>query len=353
MISKIQDVFFLSKKFDVAMEDVLLIDLNINGINTEMKADRVRFFVELFFGEKYKSFCALQVRKDSKYSVKKGNLYLRNECIGNVNNFETDFCDAYYMRRCDTVLNINPKSRINCQGCKFCYTSHQKSRSIIDLTVCDNLDKFFFDWMSKYKVKDLSGLYQVAVVSGCFPDESSAVNFLLELNDKIIKLNFNGEILYLGSQIQSVEALNKLRRIPKFAYCITLECFSNRENFMKKSKSMFTIHKIKEVMSESIKLGYRTNYTYIVGLEDLKKLKAGFLELVEYTNSFPIINIFQEHQYQIGLRIGEASDIEFYLKARKIIEDIYLKTMMRPQTWEVCRSLWYTTFANEHLKSFY
>ena len=148
MISKIQDVFFLSKKFDVAMEDVLLIDLNINGINTEMKADRVRFFVELFLGEKYKSFCALQVRKDSKYSVKKGNLYLRNECIGKVNNFETDFCDAYYMRRGDTVLNINPKSRINCQGCKFCYTSHQKSRSIIDLTVCDNLDKFFFDWIS-------------------------------------------------------------------------------------------------------------------------------------------------------------------------------------------------------------
>ena len=67
---------------------------------------------------------------------------------------------------------------------------------------------------------------------------------------------------------------------------------------------MFTIHKIKEVMSESIKLGYRTNYTYIVGLEDLEKLKAGFLELMEYTNSFPIINIFQEHQYQIGLRIG-------------------------------------------------
>lgn len=353
MISKLRDVFLLSEKFDVAMEDVLLIDLNISGVNTNLDADRVRFYVELFFGEKHKSFCALQVRKDSKYLVKRGSLYLNNECIGNVNNFEIDFCDTYYMRRGDTVLNINPKSRINCQGCKFCYTSHQKSRNIIDLTVQDNLDSFFSDWMSKYKAKDLSSLYQIAVVSGCFPNENSAVNFLLELNRRTIKLNFKGEILYLGSQIQSIDALKKLSQIPKFAYCITLECFSNREKFLTKQKSMFTVHKIKEVMRESAKLGFRTNFTYIVGLENLKELKDGFIELAEYTNSFPIINIFQEHQYQIGLRTDEASNIEFYLKARKIIEDIYVKTMMRPQTWEVCRSLWYTTFANYPLKNSY
>lgn len=106
-------------------------------------------------------------------------------------------------------------------------------------------------------------------------------------------------------------------------------------------------------MKQSVELGYRTNFTYIVGLENLEKLQVGFMEFIQYTNSFPIINIFQEHQYQVGLRDNDASNIDFYLKARKIIENIYVKTNMRPQMWEVCRSLWYTTFADEILRGQY
>lgn len=350
MIKELRDLFSLSQRFGIATEDILFVDINISGINVDIDADRVRFYVNLLFGQKGQYFCALQIRRDSKYLIKNGTLYFENECIGEVSNFEVDFCDTYYMRRNGTVLNVNPKSRIDCQGCKFCYTSHQKFRNIIDLTVKDNLDKFFKDWMITYGVQDLSSLYQIAVVSGCFPNESSVVNFLTELNHKSKKLNFKGEIFYLGSQIRTSTALEKLSKISNFAYCITLECFNNRDNFLKKSKSKFTAEQIKEVMKESVKLGFRTNFTYIVGLEDLEKLKVGFMEFIEYTNSFPVINIFQEHQYQIGLRTNEASNIEFYLKARKIIEDIYVKTKMRPKTWEVCRSLWYTTFANEILE---
>lgn len=349
MIRIVNDLFALSQKFNITYADILLIDININGINVEIDADRVRFNVNFFFGKKERYFCALQVRKDSKYLIKNGILYLNEKCIGKVENFEIDFCDTFYMRRNDTVLNINPKSRINCQGCKFCYTSHQKFRSMIDLTVKENLDNFLNDWMTTYKVKDLNGLYKIAVVSGCFPSEKHVIDFLLELNEKTSKLNFNGEIFYLGSQIQTCSSLEKLAVIPKFAYCLTLECFNNRDYFLKNSKSKFNIEQIKDVMKKSVELGFRTNYTYIVGLEDLERMKLGFMDFLKYTNSFPIINIFQEHQYQVGMRSNEALKIEFYLKARKIIEEIYLDTTMRPQTWEVCRTLWYTTFGSERL----
>lgn len=349
MIRQIKDLFALSKRFDVATEDILFIDINISGVNVDIDVDRVRFYVKLLFGQKDKYFCALQVRQDSKYMIKNGILYFENECIGRVEKFEIDFCDTYYMRRNNTVLNINPKSRIDCQGCKFCYTSHQKFRNIVDLTTKDNLDRFFKNWMSTYHKDDLSSLYQIAVVSGCFPNENSVLNFLLELNEKSKKLNFNGEIFYLGSQIQTEAALISLTQISKFGYCITLECFNDRDNFLKKSKSSFTIEQIKEVMKKSVEFGFRTNFTYIVGLEDLEKMKVGFMEFIEYTNSFPIINIFQEHQYQVGMRSKDALNIEFYLEARKIIEQIYLNSNMRPQVWEVCRTLWYTTFGNEEL----
>lgn len=353
MIKQLKDLFSLSQKFDIATEDILFIDINVSGVNVDIDADRVRFYVKLLFGQKERFFCALQVRNDSRYRIKNGILFFESECIGIVNNFEIDFCDTYYMRRNGTVLNINPKSRINCQGCKFCYTSHQKFRNIVDLTVKDNLNNFFKDWIAHYHTNDLSSLYQIAIVSGCFPSEESVVDFLLELNEKTSRLNFRGEIFYLGSQVQSSAALEKLTALPNFAYCITLECFKSRENFLKKSKSNFSVDQIKETMLKSVELGFRTNFTYIVGLEDLEILSVGFREFLEYTNSFPVINIFQEHEYQLGLHNEEASSIDFYLKARKIIEEIYIHTSMRPNSWEVCRSLWHTTFANESLNEVY
>ena len=353
MINYLKDLFSLSKRFNIVTEDILFIDINISGINVDINTDRIRFYVKLLFGHQGKYFCALQVRKDSKYHIKNSILYFENECIGEVSKFEIDFCDTYYMRRNGTVLNINPKSRINCKGCKFCYTSHQKYRNAIDLTVKDNLDNFFKDWMDTYNVRSLEKLYQIAIVSGCFPNENTVVDFILRLNDKVKKLNFNGQIFYLGSQIQTFKALKKLSEISNFAYCITLECFNDRDSFLKKSKSKFSVEQIKKVMKQSVELGYRTNFTYIVCLENLEKLQVGFMEFIQYTNSFPIINIFQEHQYQVGLRDNDASNIDFYLKARKIIENIYVKTNMRPQMWEVCRSLWYTTFADEILRGQY
>lgn len=350
MLQNIKDLFALSQRFNIATEDILFIDINISGINVDIDSDRVRFYVKLLFGKRNNYFFALQVRKDSDYMLKNSILYFKGECIGKVNSFEIDFCDTYYMRKNNTVLNINPKSRINCNGCTFCNTSHQKFRNILDLTKQNNLDIFFNEWMNTYKVTDLSRLYEIAIVSGCFPDEKLIVEFLLKLNEKVKSLNFNGEIFYLGSQIRSEDSLKELTKIEKFAYCLTIECFKNRERFLKKSKNIFTIEQMEEIMQKSIQLGFRTNFTYIVGLEELEILEVGFRELFEYINSFPIINIFQESQYQTGIKNNDATHIEFYLEARKIIENIFLNSTMRPQTWEVCRTLWYTSFGNEELK---
>lgn len=344
----LKDLKFLSKMYEIPSIDIILMDLNISGVSSDIDADRVRFNLRLLNG-KENYYCALQLRRDSDYRISEDKLYFKNEHIGWVNNFEIDFCDSYYMRRNNTVLNINPKTRLNCEGCKFCYTSHQKSRSIIDLTIPKNLDNFFYDWMNLYGKNDLSGLYQIAVVSGCFPNENSLVKFLLDLNDKVEKMNFHGEIFYLGSQIQTEESLKKLSEIPYFAYSLSIECFENRDKLLRKSKSGFTLEQIKRIMQLSILYGHRTNFTYIVGLDGIKALEEGLKNFEKYINSFPIFNILQEHEYQKGLRNYTANNIQYYLQARKTIEKIFAHSSLKPTMWEVCRTLWYTSYNGEKL----
>ena len=80
----------------------------------------------------------------------------------------------------------------------------------------------------------------------------------------------------------------------------------------------------------------------------LKIKNSTFLEKIQET-----LNDFSSIYLSINDKFSKEQKQNFENMGFKIIEDIYLKTMMRPQTWEVCRSLWHTTFANEHLKSFY
>ena len=118
---------------------------------------------------------------------------------------------------------------------------------------------------------------------------------------------------------------------------------------MRDKKRSFTIDNIANTLNIAKDLGFRTNFTYIVGLEELDIIKRNFEEFTQYINSFPIINIFQEHKYHKGIRHQSANNIAYYLEARKIIEDIFLSTEMRPRPWEDYRTLWYLKFANEEL----
>lgn len=96
-------------------------------------------------------------------------------------------------------------------------------------------------------------------------------------------------------------------------------------------------------------MGIRTNFSYIVGLESLGTLEKGFSEFLPSVNSFPIVNVFQAHRGQEILRHKEANNIEYYIKARRIIENVFKHTSFRPRPWENYRGLWYLKFGEEYL----
>lgn len=360
MLKNFEELVTLSKKYNVPKEDILFMDMNLSGLNTMDDLDRVRFALKLNIDdgiydlasrnsiEDY--YFALPVKSDSNYHVKDGKLIFKEDTVvGKVGKLTEDFCDSSYSRRGGTVLNVNPNARTSCRGCKFCYTAYQTARDKKKLTDRKSLEEFFDKWLLCHKLSDLSHVLQIAIVTGCFDSEKDVVKFLLLLNDVLKKYLFKGEIFYLGSQITTRESLENLLPIKKFGYCISLECFENREYFLRDKKRKFTLENIIDTLSIAKELGFRTNFTYIVGLEQLDTIKKNFKNMIQYINSFPIINIFQEHKYHKGIRHESANNMNYYLQARKIMEEIFLPTEMRPRPWEDYRSLWYLKFADEEL----
>ena len=123
----------------------------------------------------------------------------------------------------------------------------------------------------------------------------------------------------------------------------------NRQYFLRDIKRKLQLDTIKESLVLANSMGIRTNFSYIVGLESLETIKKGFYEFLPYINSFPIINVFQAHRGQKALRYRAANKIDYYIKARTIIEDVFRYTPFRPRPWENYRSLWYLKFGEEFL----
>lgn len=360
MLKNIKHLLELSKKYDIPTEDLLLLNLNLSGVRLNFKSGRVRFELEstnkkIFSVAHSKNifnyYLAIPTVDKSSYYFKDNKLYFNKTIIGKAIGVTEDYCDSSYPRRGGTVLNINPNSRTSCRGCKFCYTAFQVSRDKERMLTEKKINNFLYNWMKDFNLKDLSSLQQVAIVTGCFPNEQNVVEYLIKLNKILRNKLFKGEIFYFGCQIKSKSSLKKLAKLKPLGICYSLECFDNknREYYLKDIKKSTSVDTMKKMFTYCDKLGIRVNYSYIIGLESLKTIKDCFNELLPYINSFPIVNTFQLHKWQEGQRHSAAHNIDYYIKARKIIEKIYKKNNIRPRPWENYRSLWYLKFDNECL----
>jgi len=360
MVKNVKHLIDLSSKYNIPREDLLLLDLNLSGVKLEFQSRRVRF--ELKSTNKdifslahnkniYDFYLALPTVDHSCYFFKDGYLFFNNHLIGEALGITEDFCDSSYPRRGATALNLNPNSTTSCKGCKFCYTAFQVPKDKERILSSNKLRNFLVNYMKKFDVSDLSHLIQIAVVTGCFSSERATVDFLKMARNVLSEFLFKGELLYFGSQIASEKALLELEKIKPLKVCFTFECFDkkNRDYLLKNVKRELRLDTAKKLLTYANDIGIRTNFSYIVGLESLETMKRGFYDFLPYINSFPIVNTLQVHKGQKGLRHSEAGKVDYYIKARKIIENIFMKTTLRPRPWENYRSLWYLKFGEEFL----
>ena len=360
MLKNIKHLIKLSGKYNIPTEDLLLLDLNLSGVKLDFQSGRARFELEstnkdifplAHSRNIFNFYLAIPTVEQSPYFFRNGNLFFDKHLIGKVLGVTEDFCDASYPRRRGTVLNLNPNARTLCRGCKFCYTVFQIPRDREMMISESKLRNFLKNWLKEFEVDDLSHLIQVAIVTGCFPNEKSVIEFLKTAKKVLNESSFKGELFYFGSQISTKKSFLELKKIKPLGICFSLECFEpqNRQSFLRDIKRKLHLDTIKESMVLANSMGIRTNFSYIVGLESLGTIKKGFSEFLPYVNSFPIVNVFQAHRGQKILRRKEANKIEYYIKARGIIEDVFKYTSFRPRPWENYRTLWYLKFSGEFL----
>ena len=349
ILKDVVETSFLSEKYNIPQQDVILTALNLSGISSDLSESRVRFhFVPTETGKDF--YLALCVNTTpSTFELKDQTIYLSGEKIGDVFSIENDTCNDNYFRRNGTELTLNTNSRSSCKGCAICGTysleADDKERLLRKMVLSRRVKEI----MSQQGQKDCSNLYRVTICTGCFGSEKTTVNHILDLNDVLNGLGFNGILRYIGSEITSEYALDKIAsNVNRFALSFSVETFTRRSELLRNIKSKVSFEDIKGALKSSTERGIETNILYVLGLDPLSAFEEGFKELQPLMNHFPVVNLFQVYSpEQALLRPNEANRIEYYLTARKILEEMYANSNLRPELWENYRPLWYLSFGRE------
>jgi hypothetical protein len=152
---------------------------------------------------------------------------LNGETLGNIVEAENDTCDTSYFRRNDTALTINPNSRSLCTGCLPCATHRQDATDHCQVNTEEKLENYLSElYMNPQKNAlsrphfgkpaiaeyDFSKLHQLAIVTGCYRSEENAIDNIEMISKYFRKNHFEGEVKYIGSEIQSESGMKKLSK---------------------------------------------------------------------------------------------------------------------------------------------
>ena len=287
----------LSKKYNVEISEIIQIDLNRTGVYLDQKEIKENFRVR-FKGkilDDYQTWYAIPVRNENEtlFHVNNGKILFGNIEIGTADKLYLDTCENSYQRG-PTLLNLNTKSRSNCGGCKACIHSYHDiydSTIIKDDNNAFNTEEDFEKYFIEKKI-NVSNLDQIAIVTGLFGGEDKAIKHIKTVSKIAKKLDFSGEIMYFGCEINSESALRELSSLGKFGLIYALDNFSKRKLLLAKIKASKNIIDAKQVLTKAQKMGIRTTISYISGIDSIEEMKMGFSYLKDSFNSFPIINIY-------------------------------------------------------------
>ncbi len=334
----------LAEDYHVSLDNVLSIALNRYGIILkDTTENRLRFNLQ-FNEQSSKNYFAVCVNTYllSPFELKDNILFLENEEIAKVSDIEKDTCTATYFRNNKKVITFNSNSRSKCAGCKFCGTYSLSEDDSYDFSQKENVINYFQNLLKANNINGMENIENVTICTGCFNNEDALIDHLLVVNSAFKDMNFSGSLNYIGSQLRDYSKIKELAKtINNFGLYLTIEKFLDREKFMRLEKSSLTLEKAKDLLEYCSSLGLTTTFLYILGLDPLEAIEKYFIYFKDSINKFPIIQIFQDYtKEQEKYRIEDAKDIEYYLKARKILDKTY--SNLDKKLWECFRSLYFT-----------
>jgi hypothetical protein len=341
----------LADRYDINIEDVLLIALNAAGVHSALPHERARAWLRLTSRPEDELLQILAFRReDSPFECTPEAIILNGEVVATINRLEADDVVLSYFRKGGRVLNLNSNARSLCTGCVFCYTTLEDAHDA-RLRAFDDLNAYMSLLCKQLDWPDISALDTVALSTGCFHHEHAALEHLKTLRGVLDQHGGTPEIQILSSVFRSAEGLDiAAEHIAPFHLTVTVECFSRRELLLKRSKADLSIDDMVNVLAMARDRGFTVDFTYIVGLDAPDVALHNLAMLAERCSSFPMLQIYQVHNgYMHRFAAPGATMIEFYLKMRCELEQILGPTGMRPKLWQNYRPLWYFTFAGEPL----
>lgn len=347
-LSEIDD---LAAEYDVPIEDVLLIAINLYGIFSGHVRHRARVIIRLISAPAVPWQVIVPLNAaESPFSLTGDELSLGSHVIGHVQRIDADEAVGGYFRNGGRAATLNPNARSRCTGCAFCPNTLEAAadpRFAEEKDVSELLDAM----QRQHPRRDLTELQEITVSTGCFEREVAALAHLTSLRRVLTDHNINARIGFLTSVVRTDDGLHTLAdRVAPFVLRLTIECFTRRELMLKASKANLLRSDLQDLLMRAQQAGLDTSFTYIVGLDPLVELRAGLEQLTPYVTEFPNFQVFQAHNsIMAGLRSAGADDLRFYLNARREIEWIMDPSGLRPQAWEGYRPLWYFMFAGEEL----
>jgi hypothetical protein len=348
----LSEVDKLSAAYGVFQGDVMFIAMNLFGINAPNAARRARVEISLDHASDDAFLIIVPMnRVNSPFSLDAdGVLWLGHDRIGMGSIPDHDDAISGYFRKSGQVVTLNPNARSRCTGCAFCPNTLEAAsdpRSRDDKSLHELLDALALDASPD---RPLSAVEEITISTGCFEQETRAIRFLESVAEVLRQRSMTSAIGFLTSVLRSDEAFAQIATsVGDLMLFVTLECFSNRRMLLKSTKASLSPESVPDLMHRANDAGLRPTYNYIVGLDDLSWLSR-LAELDAEAKIFPNYQVYQSHNPLMdGTRAPGADSVEFYLKARQIIERFWLDQPLRPKSWRNYRPLWYYTFGKESL----
>jgi hypothetical protein len=339
----------LSQQYGINEEDVLLIALNACGVKSSLPYPRMRFQFRLHTRPDDPIYLILALgRETSPFELTAERILFYGEETGQVEHLDNDDAVIGYFRKGGRAMTLNSNARSQCTGCVFCPNTLETSTDP-RLKQLDDLKDYFGFLVQDLGWEDLSDVEKITVCTGCFHYENLAIDHLAMVREAASYYNFTGQIHLLSSVVRTPTAFERIRReVGWFHLTLTIECFTNREVILKKTKADFRFEDMLTTLQGAKEAGFDTDYTYIVGLDNPNAALPKIWQLRDYVTTFPKFQIYQAHNsFMQFYMYPEANSIDFFLRMRQSLEEVFVSTNLRPQSWENYRSPWYFTFAGK------
>jgi hypothetical protein len=341
----------LALRYDVPIEDAVLIALNLYGVDSLEGHNRARLTISLTRAPDERFLVVVPLnRPNSPFLLCGDALLLDGVPVAEVHRVDADAAIGGYFRADGEVVTLNPNARSRCTGCAFCPTTLEVSADP-RLSAEQELAELLHALAAQSPRGELTNVREVTVSTGCFEQESAALDHLRTLRRVLDAHDLHPRVGFLSSVLRSDDAFATLAaEVAPFLLYVTVECFTRRALMLKSSKADLTAADLPGLLRRARQAGLDTSFNYVVGLDALGPVALHVRHLAPHVSVFPNFQVFQAHtRFMETLRAPDAGELEFYLTARRELERIFLPTGLRPDSWRNYRPLWYFEFAGTPL----